>query len=46
MIKNLILAIVSIVAAVVLSYEIYCLWAYGMCLSKLNQSMLGVLFVI
>jgi len=46
MIKNLFWAIVFLVVAVNLSYEIYLLWAYDICLSKLNQTLLAALFVI
>lgn len=46
MIKNLFWAIVFLVVAVNLSYEIYLLWAYDVCLGKFNQTMLGVFFVI
>lgn len=46
MIKNLFWAIVFLVVAVNLSYEIYLLWAYDVCLGKFKQTLLGVLFVI
>lgn len=46
MIKNLFWAIVFLVVALNLSYEIYLLWAYDICLSKLDQTLLAALFVI
>lgn len=46
MIKNLFWAIVFLVVAVQLTYDIYLLWAYDICLAKLNQTVLAALFVI
>jgi len=46
MIKNLFWAIVFLVVTVDLTYDIYLLWAYDICLGKINQTLLAGLFVI
>ncbi|WP_312506918.1 hypothetical protein [Lysinibacillus sp.] len=46
MIKNLFWAIVFLVVAVQLTNDIYLLWAYEICLGKIDQTLLAGLFVI
>jgi len=46
MIKNLLWAIFYLVVATSLSYDLYLLWAYDICLGKFDQTLLAGLFVI
>lgn len=46
MLKNLFWAMVFLVVAVQLTYDIYLLWAYEICLGKINQTLFAGLFVI
>lgn len=46
MMKHLLWAIFYLVVATSLSYDLYLLWAYDICLGKFDQTLLAGLFVI